>query len=197
MKIIAIHGEMGAGKDTVGAMLAEMFINESRQMAYKQSFALAVKENVSNMTGIPMVVMTDAPYSNIVMDFNREQKETHLPNWNMTLGKMLQIYATEAVRDNLHQDAWILSIQPKLMEGGVNIITDLRFPNEIHWLNTFRAVKIKVIRDTEDLKDGRDKAHRSEAGLHDQNFDFVVLNDDSIESLRGKVEAIYETIKHW
>jgi len=190
MKIIAIHGEMGAGKDTVGAMLAEMLRDGDQEMAYKQSFALTVKENISNMTGIEMVDV-NAPYANIVKDFTREQKEMYLEDWGMTLGKMMQVYATEAVRDNLHPDAWILSMKPKLTLSGVNIITDLRFQNEIDWLTSVNGVKIKIIRNVEELKDGRDKSHASERGLADEHFDFIIINNGTLKSLRRRVGEIY------
>lgn len=191
--IVAIHGEIGAGKDTVGKMLAEQLVD--RWLVENRRFATTVKENISNMTGIAMTPIHDLPYANQVYDFTREQKEIYLPAWDKTIGQMLQIYATEAVRDHLHEDAWILSLEAKLDRTAISIITDLRFENEVSFLKKKKALLIKVIRTADELKLSRDTKHRSEQGLSNEHFDYIIDNSGTIEELKEQVLAISRDIK--
>lgn len=188
-KIIAIHGLMGAGKDTVGSYIAFIHRLQSKKSIYNQRFAQCVKENVSNLTGIQMSPVTPHSYHNEIHDFTREQKAMWLDDWGCSLGALLQVYATEAVRDNVHSDAWILALKPKLKEG-INVITDLRFENEVEWLKEQKALLIKVKRDRGVENETRSTEHISESGLPDPHFHHIIENDGTLKQLFEKVDAI-------
>lgn len=190
-KIIAIHGLIGHGKDTLGRVLA----HQVKGKKYKASFALKVKQNVQNITGVEMEIQNEHHYDAPVWDYSREQKQTPLKDYNMTLGEMLQIYATEAVRDNIHEDVWANACLNGIPEDSEDtyIITDLRFENEVKALRERDAILIKIIRPYSDLEKGRDHNHISERGLDSELFDYVLMNDKTIDDLFTKTESFMNT----
>jgi len=194
-KIIAIHGLMGHGKDTLGLIISNILKDKK---VFKKSFALKVKENISNITGILMLNVEDYGYSNNFLDFSREQKQTYLPDFDMTLGVMLQKYATEACRDNVHKDIWaIAAIKsiPKISDD-VFIFTDLRFENEIHLLKKEEGVTfIKIKRNHGVIGEKRNLSHESEKGLSDKFFDFIIDNNGNLNDLSIKATKICQQIK--
>lgn len=183
-KIIAIHGLIGHGKDTLGIALSKAIRSTKGYNVYNRRFAFTVKLNVSNLTGIPLEVVDDTSYQEEIFDFTREQKNTFLPEWNLYLREVLQKYATEAVRNTIHKDAWIIALQHQLSNHDKNdvfIITDLRFPNEVAWLKEQGATLIKIIRPAEGSSPV--VTHESEMGLDNALFDFIVTNDKDIRHL--------------
>lgn len=203
-KIIAIHGLMGHGKDTLGIMLAkELKSVSANQEKYpsiiKGSFGLKVKRCTELITGEEMKEVPGyGIFSNKVLDFTREQKQKHLPRFGMTLGSFMQKFATEGCRDSVHKDIWTISIDIPESEESIIIITDLRFFNEIGFLDEKSAVKIKIVRSDIDLADGRDKSHESEQGLPRELFDFNISNKGSLEDLSVMVELLaVQIIRKW
>lgn len=204
-ELIGIHGLMGHGKDTCGAIMASALRKGERfssiinnaliPLTIKNArFASAVKENIGNITGEPLHIVDAENYHNTVYDFTREQKGKFLSKWDMTLGRMLQIYATEGVRNTLHVNAWIYALEAELEKSQeasnvVHIITDLRFGDESKWIKNHGGTLIKVFR-PEVAEKGRDAGHSSEMGLPDRLFDHVITNDKDLESLDKKVREI-------
>lgn len=199
-KIIAIHGLMGHGKDTFGRMISERLRAEGYHTV-NQRFASAVKQCAEIMTGVKMAESAlGSGYTFGCSDFNRVQKSTYLEDWGMTLGEFLQKFATEAVRDNLHQDAWLMSVQASVNgyedSKTVHIITDLRFENEAEWLtkqHDHHVEMIKIVR-PEQESDGRDMSHSSEAGLTDMYFNHIIRNDSTLEALGDVAITIVDDI---
>ena len=135
--IISISGKIGSGKDTVGSIiqylclndeLSKIIVSETGRTASKIHFkefidgkvpglgtskwqikkwAFAVKQVASILTGIP------------VQDFEKQEvKDSYLPKeWNLNGGVdpfqirlFLQRIGTDAIRDVIHPDAWVLAL---------------------------------------------------------------------------------------
>jgi hypothetical protein len=84
--------------------------------------------------------------------------------------------------------------------GGADIctISDVRFPNEWRRIKDFGGLTIKVRRtNAEDAvieearKHGRE-VHRSELGLDDKHFDYIIDNEGTLDQLQATVSAIME-----
>ncbi len=154
----------GAGKDTVANMLVQMLGGTRR------AFADAVRECAEIFTGCtPEQTST------------REGKETYLPDWGMTVGRMLQRIGTDAVRDGLHPDAWVMAAMRRLPPGRV-VFSDVRFPNEAEAIRLRGGVIVRVVRTPlPSLRDGRDRTHASETALDpflvEHPPDFTITND--------------------
>lgn len=190
---------MGHGKDTAGQILAKNLRHKGIKV-FNLRFAMAVKQCASIMTGEELQITDNCSYDLPQLDFTREQKQKFLPVWEMTLGQFLQRFATEAVRDGLHEDAWIRTIQSTIesekmnhLIGGNNavfIITDFRFPNEKIWLNSVDAVTIKINRPFKEEKEKRETSHSSEKGLPDEEFDFVIQNNSTLDLFQEEIEKL-------
>jgi len=197
IQIIALHGAYGSGKDVVGACISDV-LRERGLTCYNRKFGSAVKRAVWALTGVPMKVVDDKSYDWAVYDYTREQKAMELPGLGMTLGKMLQIFATDVVRKSINPDTWIHVLKNELESQEfadevsatptVVIITDLRFPNEEMWLESVNSINIKVKRPAsmlDDILDGRDRSHQSEQDLHDDGFDHILHNTGTLEELEN------------
>lgn len=106
--IIALTGRAGSGKDTVAAIIQELYPDLNWQI---KGFADKLRQVASLLTGIPADEMK-----------KQEVKERFLtPEWNqiktlengnsyglaMTVRDLLQRLGTDAVRDKLHPNSWV------------------------------------------------------------------------------------------
>ena len=127
-RVIGICGLIGSGKDTIG----ELLVNEYGFT--KLSFAGTLKDVTA-----------------VLFDWDREMLEGTTPEtralrevpdpfWSEWFGRdwspriALQQLGTDVMRDHLHNDIWILTLQNKLRKLDKVVITDCRFPNEIDFI---------------------------------------------------------------
>lgn len=194
-----------------------------------KKFAGKLKQIASIMTGIPVEKFEDQDFKKT----NLGEEWMYFPKNNfddvliwgkvpMTVRELLQKLGTDAIRDNLHTNAWVNAlfadykqIRPNPKVGGqqVNwvhpyypdwIITDTRFPNEAQAIKDRGGIVIRVNRRFDDIEIG-DKTfkfninpaylHPSETSLDDWNFDYVIDNNGSIEELIEKVKTMLEHFK--
>jgi hypothetical protein len=132
--IIMMMGSAGSGKTTVGDILKKRYHFKT------MSFASAVKDVTSTIFGWERHLLEGDTSASRA--FREEVDEV----WSYRFGSevtprlMLQKVATEAIRDNIHQDIWAYSVVEKLRKargdtfdrGKDFVITDSRFPNEIN-----------------------------------------------------------------
>lgn len=185
--VIGISGKIGSGKDT----FAELFI---AHVMYKygiqfenKKFAYNLKKIVSILTGVSMDEV-----------LSREGKLKYLPEWGMTIGEMQQKVGTEAIRNNIHSDAWVLSLfGTYAKDKDFWIVTDVRFKNEARIIKENGGIIVRLNGDPLNSKSGdnRNMIHQSEIDLDDYDgFDYVYNNIPPIDNLRNFVELITEKI---
>lgn len=130
--------------------------------------------------------------------FSREGKMKYLPDWNMTLGEMQQKLGTEAVRNNIHNDAWVLSLFGTYKEDeDFWIVTDVRFKNEAKIIKDKGGIIIRLNGDPNNSRagDDRDMTHPSEVDLDDYDgFDYEYDNIPPIINLQRFVVKIAKTL---
>lgn len=193
--ILAFSGHIGSGKDTAAMISAKILFEKFGQVCTeKHAFADGVRECVQLMTGYKMSVEHFEFYSNIIYTYNQTQKNIYLKEWGMTVGQMLQKLGTDAIRDNFHRDAWILTLNSKLRNTSNHVvITDLRFPNEAESLKNTNAVLIRLEGDPARIREqsNRDLTHASEISLDDYNgFDYVIKTTPNINDLEYSLKNI-------
>lgn len=112
----------------------------------------------------------------------------------MTIGEMQQKVGTEAIRNNIHNDAWVLSLFGTYKEEqDFWIITDVRFKNEAKIIKEKGGIVIRLNGDPLNSKvgDDRNMNHQSEIDLDDyKDFDYVYENIPPISNLENFVKSI-------
>ena len=192
-KLIAgISGKIGAGKTTFGDMLINKLTLKGFKVRFL-NFADKLKEICFVLTG----------YRGIT----QEEKQIFLPNWNKTVGQILQQLGTDVMRNNFDQDVWVKSTFSEIErdnETDIFIVGDCRFPNEANIIKTNKPTEdfvsglvYRINGDPADVRKNstRDLNHESETSLDNYNeFDVVYENIGSLEDLEKFVEKHSELI---
>lgn len=138
--IIGTIGFIGSGKGTVADILVE------KKGFTKLAFADAVKDATAAIFGWPRALLEGDT------EESRKFRETRDEWWSEKTGKyitpryMLQLMGTEAGRDVFHQDLWILALEKKLGMYKDVVISDVRFPNEIAFIQRMGGFVVRVKR---------------------------------------------------
>jgi hypothetical protein len=205
-KIVGILGFINSGKGTVASKLVSDY--NFRQ----DSFATSLKDACA--------VMFDWPRNMLEGDTkeSREWREAVDPWWSKQLGMpnfsprlALQIIGTDALRNNFHQDLWFLTLRNRIYKNPDKnvVISDVRFPNEIKFIQDQGGTLIKVNRgpapiwyETAILANRGNSiakaamaktysaAHLSEWAWVGSKIDHEINNDSTIESLETQVKEV-------
>jgi len=183
LHLIAISGKIGSGKDAFAELFIKHVADEYGHQFENKKFAYNLKKIVSVLAGVSMEDV-----------LSREGKLRYLPEWGMTIGEMQQKVGTEAIRNNIHNDAWVLSLFGTYKEEqDFWIVTDVRFKNEAKIIKEKGGIVIRLNGDPNNSRvgDDRNMNHQSEIDLDDYNgFDYVYDNIPPIENLQYIVSRI-------
>lgn len=192
LKIVALTGPKGSGKDTVGALIKQMCPSYNVNTI---AFADPIKTEIQHLFNL------DPENNNQYDDFKRTDIHYSVPNSitrDMTLktvpgrhvvreiGMLMRRYDekqfTNYVVDEIRRrpdDLWV--------------VTDLRFDNEYSVLKGIGAKMIKIIRPQYQY-DG----HITERAFDDHLVDKILMNDGDLDYLQQRVEYIMGDItKEW
>jgi hypothetical protein len=207
--LIGIHGVKRSGKGTTAYFIQEWAVSLGMTAA-DRGFADDVKLIFARQF-FPRITMEEA------VKWCEEFKETGRVDvidesghdgWGKRVSgrEALAQFASEGARDILGDDIWLNQLLPAASGwsnrhwGGADIctISDVRFPNEWRRIKDFGGLTIKVRRTSaedavieEARKHGRE-VHRSELGLVDKHFDYVIHNNSSLADLQQKVTEVME-----
>ena len=194
MKIIAICGFQGSGKDTLANILIKKY-------GYKKlSFGSTVKEVAS------IIFNWDRKMLEGDTKESREWREKVDVWWSNKLGinnltprYILQQVGTDLFRNHFHKDIWVNCLEKKLLDYDKVVITDCRFPNELKTLNKYNATIIQIYRGNlpewfNDVKLGKreppKELHESETSWIKEPFDYIIKNNGTIIELENEIKNI-------
>jgi hypothetical protein len=199
--IVGLLGFIGSGKGTAGDILKDMGFTPI-------SFAKGVKDVTAEMFGWPRHLLEgDTQHS-------REWREKPDNFWSSEFGKeftprlALQLMGTEVGRDVFHKDFWVIKLKNYIDNAPEQnyVITDVRFQNEIEFINKIAGTLIEIKRGvTPHWYEIASKAnrgdHKAEAfmieqsGVHESewrwvggNIDHTIDNDGSLEDLKKNLK---------
>ena len=201
--IIGLVGFIGSGKGTVGDILEQKgFI--------KDSFAKPLKDVCSVMFGWPRELLEGDT------EVSRKWREEPDNYWSEKFGRQftpreaLQLMGTEAGRDVFHKDVWVISLLNRA-KGKDVVVTDVRFKNEIQYIQDNGGIVIRVKRGEDpnwysklekiQLETERTKfmqfehIHKSEWDWVGCEFNYTIANNGSIQDLGKEVERVLQFIK--
>jgi hypothetical protein len=201
--LIGVVGFISSGKGTVGEIFSE-------QGFVRDSFAKPLKDAVSIVFGWPRELLEgDTEHS-------RTWREEPDVFWSEKFGRefspreALQLMGTEAGRETFHPDIWVISLLNRA-KGKDVVVTDVRFKNEIDYIQKNDGIVIRVKRGEdpdwfdwlssetdefyrEQIMKGRN-VHRSEWDWVGCDFDYVIENNGTIQQLRKKVEEVLQKVR--
>lgn len=173
--IIGLNGYAGVGKDTLANYIRQV----DPQFRIKK-FSGKLKIIAEILTGIPADNFE-----------SQEFKHRNLDGWDMTVRELLQKLGTDAIRDNLHEDAWVNALFVDYHQTDKWIITDMRFPNEFEAVKQFGGITIRLNRPGVAPVNN----HPSETGLDAFKFDYTYNNQDSASAWHQYAVEIINNVK--
>jgi hypothetical protein len=166
MSIIAISGYAKSGKSQVAQYIQELQPHKNWKI---KGYSQKLKEIAGLMTSIPADIFE-----------SQQGKQLQLPGWGMTVREFLQKLGTEAIRDNLHKDAWVMSLFSDYRNYDNWIITDCRFHNEADMVKNLGGTIVRVNRTGVHPLN----FHPSETSMDDWDFDHIIENNGTLEDLK-------------
>lgn len=128
--IIGVAGLAQSGKDSFFELITSEFVNEKdiegTPSFLKHSFADEVKQDLDSFV--------KEKFGFSAFTEVKEEKDIIRP--------LLVTWGTHVMR-KIDEDHWIKKMMPKLESGLINVITDVRYPNECSWIK--KHLKGKVI----------------------------------------------------
>lgn len=203
--IIGIVGFINSGKGEVGDFL-------HREFRFKRdSFAKPLKDAVSIIFGWDRDMLEGNT------EKSRKQREEVDSFWSMVTGKeitprlVLQLFATECVRNVFHQNTWTASLIKRNWNHDADVvITDCRFKNEMNAIRKAGGLIIRVKRGdnpewyndmvkfnngekstkVDDLRKSGQIPHISETDWIGYDFDYTLFNDGTLKELHEEIEKL-------
>lgn len=207
--LIGVSGKKRSGKNTVASIINKLVSQGQCSTWYKipgdpekkyyqyfeeRSFAYLVKKFASMLTGIPMEGWeTEEDKAKLLgPEWDYIDKETGL-KMQMTRRMMLKKLGSDACNQNLHPNVWINGLfQDYDQIKSKWLITDVRFPQEVEAIKARFGPVIRVLRPAREDGD----QHISETALDNYTgFDYVIMNDGTLEELERKVKLILEDLQ--
>ena len=169
--------------------------------AKRHSFAAALKNEVANAItaagGIDRLLLAgfydDFTHKThefpewVTPDSNPDMSDPLLPMGKHS--KLLQWWGTEFRRDQCGANYWVRQVHSQLIDG-INLITDVRFPNEAEFVKDMGGYTVNVTRLNKDGKlyadPSRPADHPSETALDFYNWDFRIVVKDGDQALKSE-----------
>ena len=170
--LLGISGKIGSGKDVIGEYLKDNYDFKIVK------FATLIKEISAKLT--------NTPYD---LHFSQEGKSMYLTDWGMTVREFQQRLGTDAMREGLHKDCWVIATLSRYVKGNKWVVTDVRFKNEVESILNREGKIIRVERLNNPYAQSN---HISETELDSYNFKEVVQNSGSLSDLYKKIDTLLE-----
>lgn len=186
--IIGLVGFIGSGKGTVGDILV-------REHGYKRfAFADALKDAVAQIFLWPRGLLEGDTVA------SREFREKVDPYWTEEFGYevtprlILQRMGTEACRHGISDNIWISALKKRIHGYEDVVLSDVRFPNEIEFVQSVGGKIFWVSRGPSPTDEELSKMHVSETAWRGCEVSAIINNDGTIEDLREKVNRVLTSL---
>lgn len=197
--IIGLVGLIGSGKGTAGEIL------EQHGFA-RDSFAHPVKDALSCIFG----------WSRKLLEGDTEEsrlwRETPDTWWSEKFGyevsprNIMQLFGTEACRNIIDENIWVYSLERRIGNRDI-VITDVRFPNELNWIEKMGGIIIEIKRGDDPewyefaqkypqlMKKVHPNVHESEWSVVGYPKDYIIRNDAGFRELEQNLLTTLQDIR--
>lgn len=185
--LIGLTGRAGAGKDTVYETIRDLHPDLAVE---RLSFADPLYASAAAALGVtPDQLREWKRDPDVGVCVVRCQPGGPLEvKSDITVRQYLQRYGTEAHREVFGDDFWVGAVNLYRHVGKVQVVTDVRFPNEAREVHDAGGVVVEVVGPGEGAP-----THASEAALPGDLVDHVLPNitrDDNREALTRRVASL-------
>lgn len=187
MKIIALTGAKGAGKDTVAKYITKLC---DRHEVTHLAFADPIKKMVQHIFGLNNITTEDYDYfKRTLLTFELPGKSPQAVDGRHVvreIGMMMRGY------DEKQFTSYVESQfnTPRLSSSqSIFVVTDLRFDNEYVMLKRYGATIVKITRPGYQY-DG----HITERGFDDHLVDYSIENNGSLIDLKTQVNKMLQEL---
>ena len=177
-KIIGIAGNARSGKDTLADNLVKILSSHGIK-ARKLSFANELKESVNSF----LIEKTG------ISAFTEDEREKSL------IRPFLVCWGTEIMR-SINNNIWVENLQKNLLDTQVNIITDVRFVNELEWVKQNKGLSIMIKREGNDPANSYEETNNKKLSLMvDNSFNMLDTKDSKMLEMAAN-EVLNSTINN-
>lgn len=171
---IGLAGWARSGKDTVADYLVEKYEYT------KMSFAAPMKEAMYRLNPrITINELSNTPLRVGVDVYGWDGLKDRSPD----VRGLLQRFGTEVGRQMFGGDFWVNTAIKQIPDGAKAVFSDVRYPNEADAIRKLGGTVWRVQRPGV----GPANDHESEHALNNYDFDGIIDNRESLESLRSRV----------
>jgi hypothetical protein len=200
--IIGICGFIGSGKDTAADYLVGF------HGFRRDSFAGTLKDAVAAVFGWDRELIEGrTPEARAWREQVDEWWAERLQMPHLTPRWILQHWGTEVCRQHFHDDIWIAALQARLAKRSDHtVISDVRFPNEIKaikeqggkivWIQRGQLPSWHIMAAKANAGDLYAQTKLKELGVHASETSWVGTNFDSILDNNGSIESLYTQLKN-
>jgi hypothetical protein len=179
--IVGLSGYARSGKDTVADILVEEAGFVRVAFADKLREALYALDPLVSHDKAPDRLLFATRLQTVIDEHGWDGVKNTL--YGPEVRRLLQRMGTEVGRNILGENIWVNAAFFGLQPGNNYVFTDCRFQNEATAIRKYQGEIWRVTRPgVEPAND-----HISEVGLDSWPFNVIILNDDSLESLKEKV----------
>lgn len=193
--IIAIHGKMRSGKDTLGKLIKnflevnpDTLEHDKKDSIKLYKFADPIKQSLSATWGIP------------VKELEKDEVKNSLSPLGITWRELMQAHGKKL--KEIDEDYFCKALFNRIDNdpSKICIITDWRFPNETEFIENHNGIKLKVMRDKVEVFNGKYISREEYEGLNNStsdisetsldnynSFDYIIDNNLSMWDLSGSV----------
>lgn len=164
--IIAIAGNARTGKDTLGNNFVKI-LGDQGIKAKTFSFANELKESVNRF----------------LIDKTGISAFTEVEEEKVLIRPFLVCWGTDVMR-KIDPNIWVDKLNDNLLSDHINIITDLRFTNELDWVKQKGGMSLLIKRDgIEPANDYEKDQNKAIEGSIESVFHIANVDDESVLTL--------------
>ena len=165
-KIIGISGNARSGKDTMGVNFQKI-LSEIGIKSKRYSFAYELKKSVDEFLIGQLGISA----------FTEDEEEKKI------IRPFLVFWGTDVMR-SINNNVWVERLESNLKSNHVNIITDLRFTNELDWIKKNKGFSLMIKREGIEPANDYEKINNDKmSSVVDGCFEIGSFQDDKIIEL--------------
>ena len=150
MKIIGFTAKVGGGKDTAGLLVTQA-LEEKGYRVTKLSYAKFLKDICTMMFAWDRERLENDPVYKEGDTLDDGSPDPACEALGMTRRVVMQLLGTEAMRNGLHPDIWIIALKLAIQRGeyddyNYGLLTDCRFINELQFVRALDGTLIRLER---------------------------------------------------